>query len=198
MVVRKTEPIKIECVVRGYLTGSAWAEYIQRGTVSGLPAPSGLKENGKLPQPLFTPTTKEASGHDQPLSISQIETLVGEELAREIIERSLMIYRYAEEYARSRGILIADTKMEFGQGGDKLMLIDELLTPDSSRFWDVVTYASGHPQSSFDKQPLRDWLAQSGWNKEPPAPQLPPHIVEMTAERYREAYYRLTGRDVSS
>jgi phosphoribosylaminoimidazole-succinocarboxamide synthase len=194
MLVRKAERIPIECVVRGYLSGSAWAEYTEKGTISGFTMPQGLKESERLPQPLFTPTTKAATGHDLPLSLAEMESLIGEALTRELREKSVEIYQYAEEYSRSRGIIIADTKMEFGIIQGKPHLIDELLTPDSSRFWDAESYAPGAPQRSFDKQPIRDWLTQSGWNKEPPAPPLPPEIVAQTSARYKEAYQRLTGR----
>jgi len=196
MIVRRAERIDVECVIRGYLSGSAWAEYRKHGTISGKRMPEGLQESDKLPQPLFTPTTKEDEGHDKPITIEQMANLIGDDLTKEIMERSLSVYLFAEEYARGRGIIIADTKMEFGMIDGKLHLIDELLTPDSSRFWDMEKYASGGPQPSFDKQPLRDWLAASGWNKEPPAPELPSEIVEQMAERYREAYRRLTGEEV--
>ncbi len=196
MLVRKAERIPIECVVRGYISGSAWAEYAETGTISGFPPPHKLKESERLPQPLFTPTTKATTGHDLPLSWEEMESLVGEALTEELREKSIEIYQYAEEYARSRGIIIADTKMEFGTIEGDLHLIDELLTPDSSRFWDVESYAPGGPQPSFDKQPVRDWLTQSGWDKEPPAPPLPPEVVAKTEERYKEAYRRLTGRSL--
>ncbi len=194
MIVRKANRIDVECVVRGYLSGSAWAEYGKDGTISSKRMPEGLKESDKLPQPLFTPTTKEEGGHDQPITIEQMADLIGDDLAEEIIERSLSVYLFAEEYARGRGIIIADTKMEFGIIDGRLHLIDELLTPDSSRFWDMEKYAPGGPQPSFDKQPLRDWLEASSWNKEPPAPELPSEVVEQMANRYREAYHRLTGK----
>jgi phosphoribosylaminoimidazole-succinocarboxamide synthase len=197
MIVLKAERIDVECVVRGYLSGSAWAEYRKHGTISGKPMAEGLQESDKLPQPLFTPTTKEDDGHDKPITIEQMANLIGDDLTQEIMAISLSVYLFAEDYARGRGIIIADTKMEFGMIDDKLHLIDELLTPDSSRFWDMGKYAPGGPQPSFDKQPLRDWLAASGWNKEPPAPELPPEIVEQMAERYREAYRRLTGEEVA-
>lgn len=196
MIVIKAERIDVECVIRGYLSGSAWAEYRKHGTISGKRMPEGLQESDKLPQPLFTPTTKEDDGHDKPITIEQMASLIGDDLTKEIMERSLSVYLFAEKYARGRGIIIADTKMEFGMIDGKLHLIDELLTPDSSRFWDMEKYAPGGPQPSFDKQPLRDWLAASGWNKEPPAPELPSEIVEQMAERYREAYRRLTGEEV--
>ena len=194
MIVKKAERIPVECVVRGYLAGSAWAEYQESGTVSGLPLAKGLKESQELPQPLFTPTTKAETGHDQPLSMDKMQGMVGKALAEEIKEKSLALYSYAREYAEGRGIIIADTKMEFGLGNGELILIDELLTPDSSRFWDVERYQVGQSQPSYDKQPVRDWLAQSGWNKEPPAPMLPPEVIESTTKRYRQAYERLTGR----
>jgi phosphoribosylaminoimidazole-succinocarboxamide synthase len=196
MIVNKVKRIPIECVVRGYLSGSAWAEYQQHGTISGLPVAKGLQESQELPQPLFTPTTKAETGHDQPLSMDEIKRLVGEALAEEIKEKSLAIYNHAQQYARAKGIIIADTKFEFGLDNDKLVLIDELLTPDSSRLWDAKLYKVGQPQPSYDKQPVRDWLVQSGWNKEPPAPMLPPEVIEATTKRYREAYEKLTGKRV--
>ncbi len=196
MIVKKAQRINIECVVRGYISGSAWAEYKESGTISGVAMPWGLKESDKLPEPMFTPTTKEDSGHDQPITLKQMERLIGKSLSREIAEKSLAIYEYASQYASTRGIIIADTKMEFGLIEGKLLLIDELLTPDSSRFWDAERYSPGKSQPSFDKQPLRDWLTDSGWNKEPPAPELPPKVVKETSERYREAYRRLTGLEL--
>jgi len=196
MIVRRAERIDVECVVRGYISGSAWDEYQKSGTICGITLPEDLRESEQLSQPIFTPTTKADTGHDEPITIEEMRGLIGEALTREIMEKSLAIYDYAAQYARGRGIIIADTKMEFGMVNGKLILIDELLTPDSSRFWDVETYSPGKPQPSFDKQPLRDWLSASGWNKEPPAPELPPEIVESTAERYREAYRRLTGKEL--
>ena len=194
MIVNKAKPLPIECVVRGYLAGSAWAEYQQFGTVCGITVAKGLQESQRLPEPLFTPTTKAQSGHDQPLSMDEVKWLVGDTIAEEIKEKSLAIYSYAQEYARARGIIIADTKIEFGLVNEQLILIDELLTPDSSRFWDAEQYKIGQSQDSYDKQPVRDWLVQSGWNKEPPAPMLPPEIIEATTKRYQQAYERLTGR----
>lgn len=193
MIVKKAKRIPVECVVRGYLSGSAWAEYSQYGTIHGQQFPSGLKESEQLTQTVFTPTTKEESGHDQPLSVEGLAKLVGEKLAKELEEKSLAIYHFAEEYARTRGIVIADTKFEFGLLGSQLILIDELLTPDSSRFWDADDYEPGRPQPSFDKQMVRDWLVASGWNKEPPAPMLPTDLIQRTAERYQEAHRRLCG-----
>ncbi len=196
MIVKKAERIPVEWVVRGYLAGSAWAEYQESGTVSGLPLAKGLKESQELPQPLFTPTTKAETGHDQPLAMNEVKRLVGEALAQEMKEKSLAVYSYAQQHARARGIIIADTKMEFGLDNGKLILIDELLTPDSSRFWDAEQYKVGQAQPSYDKQPVRDWLVQSGWNKEPPAPMLSPEVIEATTKRYCQAYNRLTGSGI--
>ena len=194
MVVKKVKRLPVECVVRGYLAGSGWAEYQQYGTICGIALPKGLQQSQELPQPLFTPTTKAETGHDQPLTMEEVGRLVGENIAEEIRQKSLAIYDYAREYARDRGIIIADTKMEFGLDDDRLILIDELLTPDSSRFWDVNLYRVGQSQDSYDKQPVRDWLTESGWNKEPPAPMLSPEVIEATTKRYQEAYQRLTGK----
>ncbi|MBA7492930.1 Phosphoribosylaminoimidazole-succinocarboxamide synthase [subsurface metagenome] len=194
MIVKKVERIPVECVVRGYLSGSAWAEYQESGTVAGLSLPKGLEESQELPQPMFTPTTKAETGHDQPLTMDEVKEMVGKALTEEIKEKSLAVYNHAREYARNRGIIIADTKMEFGLDNSKLILIDELLTPDSSRFWDAEQYKVGQSQPSYDKQPVRDWLVQTGWNKEPPAPTLPPEVIEATTRRYQQAYERLTGR----
>jgi len=196
MIVRKAERIDIECVVRGYISGSAWAEYKDRGAVSGVNLPKGLVESEKLPELIFTPTTKEEAGHDLPVTMAEVGKLLGEARAREIEEKSIAMYRYAHDYALERGIIIADTKMEFGLVNGEMILIDELLTPDSSRFWDASQYQAGRSQPSFDKQPVRDWLVSSGWNKEPPAPMLPEDVIEQTAERYREAYRRLTGKQI--
>jgi phosphoribosylaminoimidazole-succinocarboxamide synthase len=198
MVVKKVKRLPVECVVRGYISGSAWAEYKEKGTVSGNTMPDDLEESQELPQPLFTPTTKAESGHDQPLSMDEMEKLVGgAALAEGIREKSLAIYSYARGYAVARGIIIADTKFEFGLDGDQLILIDELLTPDSSRIWDVDLYKVGQSQPSYDKQPVRDWLTASGWNKEPPAPKLPQDVIEATTKRYEQAYQRLTGKKLS-
>jgi phosphoribosylaminoimidazole-succinocarboxamide synthase len=194
MIVKKAKRLPVECVVRGYLSGSAWAEYQERNIIFGESLPKGLKDSQELPQPLFTPTTKAETGHDQPLSMDEMKRLVGEAIAEEIKEKSLAIYNYARTYARARGIIIADTKMEFGLDNGKLILIDELLTPDSSRFWNAELYKVGQSQPSYDKQPVRDWLVQSGWNKEPPAPMLPPEVIEATSKKYRQAYEKLTGR----
>jgi phosphoribosylaminoimidazole-succinocarboxamide synthase len=196
MIVKRAERIDIECIVRGYLSGSGWADYQKSGSICGIELPEGLKESDKLPQPIFTPTTKEESGHDKPITLDEMKNLIGDDLAQEIVGKCLAVYEYAANYALNRGIIIADTKMEFGTVNDKLILIDELLTPDSSRFWDAETYSPGKSQPSFDKQPLRDWLTESGWNKEPPGPELPPEIVDGTANRYREAHRRLTGKEL--
>jgi phosphoribosylaminoimidazole-succinocarboxamide synthase len=194
MITLKAERIPVECVVRGYLSGSAWAEYKEAGTISSVPEPKGLRESQELPQPIFTPTTKAEAGHDEPLNKKEMENLVGKTTAGKLRESSLAIYQYARDYARGRGVIIADTKLEFGFVDGKLILIDELLTPDSSRFWDASQYNVGSSQPSFDKQPVRDWLIASGWNKEPPAPTLPTNVIEATTQRYREAYHRLTGK----
>jgi phosphoribosylaminoimidazole-succinocarboxamide synthase len=194
MLVRKMARINIECVVRGYLAGSAWEDYRKTGTAFGHPLPKGLQESQELPEPLFTPTTKAEKGHDMPLSMNQLKEVVDSTLAEEIKRASISIYVFGRDFARTRGIIIADTKMEFGLQGNKLILIDELLTPDSSRFWDLDSYRVGYSQPSFDKQPVRDWLSHSGWNKEPPAPMLPSEVIQSTANLYRKAYERLTGQ----
>lgn len=197
MIVKKAKRLPIECVVRGYLSGSAWAEYQQQGTVSGVTVPKGLRESQELSRPLFTPTTKAESGHDLPLIAKAMTSMIGKAVARDVEDKSLAIYDYARQYAKERGIIIADTKMEFGLDNGRLILIDELLTPDSSRFWDASQYQLGKSQPSYDKQPVRDWLTQSGWNKEPPAPMLPPDVIESTAKRYEQAYEKLTGRKLN-
>ena len=195
MVVKKVERIPVECVVRGYLSGSAWEEYHQSGTISGQPwHHRGLQESQELPEPLFTPTTKAETGHDLPITMAEIVKLVGDTRTEEIKEKSLAVYDQARKYAREKGVIIADTKMEFGLDGDRLILIDELLTPDSSRLWDADRYQAGQSQPSYDKQPVRDWLITAGWDKEPPAPMLPPKVIEATTQRYEQAYERLTGR----
>jgi len=194
MIVRKAKRIAIECVVRGYLSGSAWAEYSGKGTINGAAMRSGMRESEQFPEPIFTPTTKAESGHDQPLSIDEMSKLVGRELTGDLREKTLAVYRYAEEYSRTKGIIIADTKMEFGLVDGKVILIDELLTPDSSRFWDAEKYEVGRSQPSYDKQMVRDWLTASGWNREPPAPMLPEDLIKKTSERYQEAYRILTGK----
>ena len=194
MVVKKVKRVPVECVVRGYLAGSGWEEYQQYGTVSGIPLAKGLKQSQELAKPIFTPTTKADSGHDEPISMDKMKKMVGKTVAEELAEKSLTIYNFAREYARARGIIIADTKMEFGLDDDRLILIDELLTPDSSRFWEAELYKAGQSQPSYDKQPVRDWLIESGWNKEPPAPTLPADVIEATTKRYQQAYEKITGR----
>ena len=194
MIVKKAERIAIEWVIRGYISGSAWEEYQKSGTIVGMPMPRGLRESQKLPEPLFTPTTKADTGHDQPITMEQVKGIIGAALTEEMKEKSLAVYNYARKHALDRGIIIADTKMEFGLADGKLILIDEVLTPDSSRFWDAEKYRVGQSQPSYDKQPVRDYLVQVGWNKEPPAPTLPREIIQATTNRYREAYQKLTGK----
>ena len=196
MVVRKAERINVECVVRGYITGSAWAEYRREGTVSGEPMPEGLREGDRFPEPLFTPTTKAEVGHDESLTIRQMEDMIGAELTAELSETSIKVYEFARDAALSKGIVIADTKMEFGTIDGRVSLIDELLTPDSSRFWDASGYAPGKSQPNYDKQYVRDWLDEQGWDHEPPAPKLPADIVSKTRQRYLEAYSKLTGESL--
>jgi phosphoribosylaminoimidazole-succinocarboxamide synthase len=196
MIVRKAQRIDAECIVRGYLAGSAWAEYKESGRVGGLRLRPGLVESQALPEPMFTPTTKAEAGHDENLSYADLMTLVGAEVANAVRLRSLALYSYAAAYALSRGIIISDTKFEFGFLDGEPIVIDEMLTPDSSRFWPADLYEAGHSQPSFDKQFVRDWLSNSGWNREPPPPPLPPEIIEMTAERYREGFRRLTGAEL--
>ncbi|MDH5365119.1 MAG: phosphoribosylaminoimidazolesuccinocarboxamide synthase, partial [Dehalococcoidia bacterium] len=205
MLVAKAERIPVECVVRGYLSGSAWAEYKKSGTAGDIRLPAGMKESQELPHPIFTPTTKGEAEHDRPLTNQDIRNL--EEISlqagrsklnliKELEEKSLLIYRYARDYAKNKGIMIADTKFEFGFVNGELTLIDELLTPDSSRFWDASQYEVGHSQPSFDKQPVRDWLLASGWNREPPAPMLPLEVIEATTQRYNRIYQLFTGKCV--
>ena len=193
MLVRRTEPVPIECVVRGYLSGSGWKDYRKTGAVCGIPLPAGLRESDRLPEPIFTPSTKATSGHDENISFDETIARVGRPLAEQLRATSLTIYRRAAEYAAARGIIIADTKFEFGLIGGELIWIDEALTPDSSRFWPGDLYAPGKPQPSFDKQFVRDYLERIGWNKQPPAPALPSDVVAGTREKYREAYQRITG-----
>jgi len=192
MLVRKAKPLPVECIVRGYLSGSAWKDYREGKAVSGIRLPTGLQESSRLPQPLFTPSTKAPEGeHDLPMTREEMARSIGEPLAARIIEISLRIYRRASEIADERGIIIADTKMEFGLLGNELILIDELLTPDSSRFWPKDDYREGRPQRSFDKQFLRDYLLSIPWNQKAPAPELPKEIIENTREKYQEALRRL-------
>ena len=192
MVVRRAERIDVECVVRGFITGSALSEYRRSGTVSGKPMPEGMVEGDKFPEPLFTPTTKAEVGHDEAITVEQMGEMVGKELTQKLAEVSINIYSFAREVAQSKGIIIADTKFEFGLIDGQLTLIDELLTPDSSRFWDASGYAPGKSQPNYDKQYVRDWLDEQGWDHEPPAPELPGDVVERTHQRYLEAFKTLT------
>jgi phosphoribosylaminoimidazole-succinocarboxamide synthase len=194
MIVKKAKPLAIECVVRGYLAGSGWKEYRKCQTVCGLKLPRGLVESSELPEPIFTPATKAESGHDENISFEKAEQIVGADLALQAREASLRLYKDARSYARERGIIIADTKFEFGLFEDRLILIDEVLTPDSSRFWPADQYKPGRAQPSFDKQFVRDYLETLDWDKTPPSPALPPDVVQKTQAKYLEAYKRLTGR----
>lgn len=192
MLVKKANPLPVECIVRGYLSGSGWKDYQHNKTVSGIRLPDGLKESSKLPEPIFTPTTKaEAGEHDAPINRNEMEDLIGAELTDRVIKISLAIYKRAAEIALKADMIIADTKMEFGLMGKELILIDELLTPDSSRFWPADDYEEGRPQKSFDKQFLRDYLLSIKWNQKPPAPELPVEIIENTKKKYEEALKRL-------
>jgi phosphoribosylaminoimidazole-succinocarboxamide synthase len=192
MLVAKAYRIAVECIVRGYLSGSAWAEYKQSGRVGNIQLPSGIEENQELPQHIFTPTTKSDEEHDRPLTREDVTELGIEHLMAAMEQKSLLIYRFAQDYAKTRGIMIADTKFEFGLINGKLSLIDELLTPDSSRFWDAGQYKVGQFQHSLDKQPVRDWLLASGWDKESPPPMLPPEVIQATTERYNKIYSLFT------
>ena len=193
MIVKKAQPLAIECVVRGYLAGSGWKEYREHQTVCGIKLPPGLVESSELPMPIFTPATKAESGHDENIPFAQAAQIVGADVAEQVRAASLKLYRFASEYARRRGIIIADTKFEFGLLDGKLMLIDEVLTPDSSRFWPADQYQPGKAQPSFDKQFVRDYLETLDWDKTPPAPALPPEVVARTQAKYLDAYERLTG-----
>src|SRR5215470_15677311 len=196
MLVKRAKMIEIECVARGYISGSGWKEYQQSGTVCGIRLPAGLKESDKLPEPIFTPATKAQTGHDENVSFEHVVSLIGEDLARRLRDLTLEIYRRAARYAADRGVIIADTKFEFGFVGDELVLGDEVLTPDSSRFWPAETYKPGGAQYSFDKQYVRDYLESIKWNKQPPAPALPEEVAAKTGEKYRQAYSVLTGREL--
>ncbi|GAB4303711.1 MAG: phosphoribosylaminoimidazolesuccinocarboxamide synthase [Thiohalomonadaceae bacterium] len=198
VVVRKLKPLPVEAIVRGYIVGSGWKEYKTSGTVCSMPLPAGLREADKLPQPIFTPSTKAAVGdHDENISFERMVELVGRPLAEQVRDVSIRLYTFAAGYALAKGIIIADTKFEFGQDeAGNLVLMDEVLTPDSSRFWPVDSYAPGANPPSFDKQYVRDYLESLGWNKKPPAPELPAEVVQKTTERYREALRQLTGSDI--
>lgn len=197
MIVKKAKILPVECIVRGYLSGSAWREYRERGEICGLKLPEGLRESERLPEPIFTPSTKAELGkHDINITFEEMKKIIGESLADAVRTISLKLYQKAHAYALERGIIIADTKFEFGLYEGRLILVDEVLTPDSSRFWPKDTYAPGRPQESFDKQFIRDWLKNSGWQEGTPPPSLPPEIVSQTRERYLEALYRLTGKSL--
>jgi phosphoribosylaminoimidazole-succinocarboxamide synthase len=194
MLVKKATPLPVECIVRGYLSGSGWKDYQHNKTISGIKLPDGLKESSKLPEPIFTPTTKAPEGdHDSPINRKEMEDIIGAEITDKVIKISMTVYQRAAEIALKAGIIIADTKMEFGLIGKELILIDELLTPDSSRFWPADDYQEGRAQKSFDKQFLRDYLLSIKWNQNPPAPELPPEIIENTKKIYEEALKRLAG-----
>ena len=194
MLVKRAEVVPVECVVRGYLAGSGWKEYQEKGSVCGIELPEGLRESEKLPMPLFTPQTKAESGHDENIPPERAMEIAGKETYRDLERLSLSVYARAATYAEHQGIIIADTKFEFGHHGGHLILIDEVVTPDSSRFWPADEYEPGRAQRSFDKQPVRDYLESTGWDKQPPAPELPAEVVEGTSERYRQALKLLTGR----
>lgn len=197
MLVRKARPLPIECVVRGYVSGSGWKDYRVSGKICGIALPAGLQESERLPEPIFTPATKAVSGHDENISFERAAELIGKELAEKVRDVSLDLYRRAAVHAEPRGIIVADTKFEFGVLNDELIWIDEALTPDSSRFWPAAHYSPGGPQASFDKQFVRDYLERMRWPKTPPGPELPPEVVEATREKYREAYRILTGRELN-
>ena len=196
MVVRKTKPLPIECVARGYVSGSGWKDYRTTGEICGVALPAGLRESDMLPDPIFTPATKAASGHDENISFEQAAALIGKELAEKVRAVTLEIYRRAASYAEPRGIILADTKFEFGLLNNQLLWIDEALTPDSSRFWPAAEYNPGGPQPSFDKQFVRDYLERIRWPKTPPGPELPPEVVDATRAKYREAFRILAGREL--
>ena len=198
MLVRKAEMVPVECVARGYLSGSGWKEYRQAGTVCGITLPPGLRESDRLPEPIFTPATKAATGHDENVPLDHVAGIVGTDLAHRLRDLTLAIYVKAAAYALQRGIILADTKFEFGFIEGSLTLADEVLTPDSSRFWPADQYAPGGAQPSFDKQFVRDWLETTSWNKQPPAPELPAEVIEKTSAKYQEAYQRLTGQVTKS
>ena len=198
MLVKKAEMFPVECVVRGYISGSAWKEYKAGGKVCGIQLPQGLRESDQLPEPIFTPATKAVTGHDENIPFAQMAKLIGDDLSVQLRDISLKIYRKASDYARQRGIIIADTKFEFGRTAAGITLADEVLTPDSSRFWPADIYKPGEAQESFDKQYVRDYLEEIHWNKQPPAPALPPDVARRTSEKYLEAYRQLTGRELDA
>lgn len=195
MWCKKAQVVPIECVVRGYLAGSGWKSYQKSGEVCGHKLPDGLVESSQLPEPIFTPTTKEESGHDMPVTMDEVRDSIGADLANQLMETSLSVYSFARDYAAQRGFILCDTKFEFGLIDGQLTLVDEILTPDSSRYWDASKYAPGRPQESFDKQYVRDYLETLDWNKEPPGPELPGEVVAETRRIYQEAYRRITGME---
>ncbi len=197
LLAKRAKPLPVECVIRGYITGSGWKDYLKTGAVCGHKLPQGLKQCERLPEPLFTPATKAETGHDESISTAEVEKLVGPELTRRLVEVSKKIYLEGAKHAESKGIIIADTKFEFGMLGDELIIIDEVLTPDSSRFWPKDKYAVGRDQESFDKQIVRNWLETTSWDKTPPAPLLPTDIIQKTSRAYRDAYELLTGTKLS-
>ena len=196
MWVKKAEMFEVECVARGYLSGSGWKDYVRTGTLCGIPLPAGLRESDKLPEPIFTPASKAQSGHDENISFETVVERIGEKTARRLRNLTLAIYKKAADYARGRGIIIADTKFEFGVVDGEIVLADEVLTPDSSRFWPAATYSPGGAQPSYDKQFVRDYLESIRWNKQPPAPALPPDVAQKTADKYKEAYCVLSGQSL--
>jgi phosphoribosylaminoimidazole-succinocarboxamide synthase len=196
MLVRRAKMIDFECVARGYLSGSGWKDYRKDGMICGIPLPAGLRESDRLPEPIFTPATKALSGHDENIGFDTMAAKLGQPLSNHVRDLTLQLYDRAARYAETRGILIADTKFEFGFLGDQLILADEVLTPDSSRFWPRSSYRPGGPQPSYDKQFVRDYLESIHWNKQPPAPALPPDVIRQTSEKYREAYRVLTGKSL--
>lgn len=196
MLVKKITMLPAECIVRGYLEGSALKEYLKNGTVSGIKLPAGLLQGDRLPEPMFTPSTKAESGHDINITFDELINIVGEKIAVQLRDKSLELYRFAADYSEKAGIILADTKFEFGISDGNLIVADEIFTPDSSRFWDMSEWQPGHAQKSFDKQYLREWLETLDWDKNPPAPELPQEIIEKTAAKYREAYERLTGKGI--
>ena len=197
MMVRRAEMFPVECVVRGYISGSAWKEYKAAGTVCGIQLPAGLKESDQLPEPIFTPSTKAVSGHDENISLEEAAKIIGQDNAEQLRDLSIAVYKKAADYARGKGIIIADTKFEFGRTDAGIILADEVLTPDSSRFWPADKYRPGQSQESFDKQYVRDYLEEIRWNKQPPAPALPTEVARKTSEKYVEAYRQLTGRTLN-
>lgn len=196
MWVKKAEMFDVECVARGYLSGSGWKDYVRTGALCGIPLPTGLRESDALPEPIFTPATKAQSGHDENIPFETVAAMIGEQTAASLRKLTLAIYKKAADYARSRGIIIADTKFEFGVVNGQIILADEVLTPDSSRFWPAETYSPGGPQPSYDKQFVRDYLESIHWNKQPPAPALPEDVARRTSEKYKDAYRTLTGKSL--